>query len=105
MNVIWVVADTFRRDHMGAYGNPTIQNALPGCAGGQCGPVRPALFRRVPDHAHQGGPPDGALDHVLHGMAASACCRDHAGGDTGRPWPSHGGGGGHALLSQGRDEL
>ena len=25
MNVIWVVADSFRRDHMGAYGNPTIR--------------------------------------------------------------------------------
>ena len=25
MNVIWVVADTFRQDHMGAYGNPTIR--------------------------------------------------------------------------------
>ena len=25
MNVIWVVADTFRRDHIGAYGNPTIR--------------------------------------------------------------------------------
>ena len=24
MNVIWIVADTFRRDHVGAYGNPTI---------------------------------------------------------------------------------
>ena len=24
MNVIWVVADTFRRDHVGAYGNPAI---------------------------------------------------------------------------------
>ena len=25
MNIIWVVADTFRRDHIGAYGNPTIR--------------------------------------------------------------------------------
>ena len=25
MNVIWIVADTFRRDHVGAYGNPTIR--------------------------------------------------------------------------------
>ena len=25
MNVIWIVADTFRRDHIGAYGNPTIR--------------------------------------------------------------------------------
>ena len=25
MNVIWIVADTFRRDHLGAYGNPTIR--------------------------------------------------------------------------------
>ena len=25
MNVIWVVADTFRRDHIGAYGNSTIR--------------------------------------------------------------------------------
>ena len=25
MNVIWIVADTFRRDHIGAYGNRTIR--------------------------------------------------------------------------------
>ena len=25
MNVIWIVADTFRRDHLGAYGNGTIR--------------------------------------------------------------------------------
>jgi arylsulfatase A-like enzyme len=25
MNLIWIVADTFRRDHLGAYGNGTIQ--------------------------------------------------------------------------------
>ena len=25
MNVIWIVSDTFRRDHVGAYGNPTIR--------------------------------------------------------------------------------
>ena len=25
MNVIWIVADTLRRDHLGAYGNPTIR--------------------------------------------------------------------------------
>ena len=25
MNVIWIVADTFRRDHVGAYGNPAIR--------------------------------------------------------------------------------
>ena len=25
MNVIWIVADTFRRDHVGAYGNPSIR--------------------------------------------------------------------------------
>ena len=24
MNIIWIVADTFRRDHVGAYGNPNI---------------------------------------------------------------------------------
>ena len=25
MNVIWIVSDTFRRDHLGAYGNPNIR--------------------------------------------------------------------------------
>ena len=25
MNVIWIVSDTFRRDHLGAYGNPHIR--------------------------------------------------------------------------------
>ena len=25
MNLIWIVADTFRRDHIGAYGNTTIK--------------------------------------------------------------------------------
>ena len=29
-NVVVVVADTFRRDHMGAYGNPWIQTPAPG---------------------------------------------------------------------------
>ncbi len=24
MNIIWVIADTFRRDHLGCYGNPVI---------------------------------------------------------------------------------
>ena len=28
MNVIWIVSDSFRRDHLGAYGNGTIRNAL-----------------------------------------------------------------------------
>ena len=33
MNVIWIVADTFRRDHIGAYGNSTIRTpALDGLA-------------------------------------------------------------------------
>ena len=35
MNVIWIVADTFRRDHIGAYGNPTIRTpSLDGLAAG-----------------------------------------------------------------------
>ncbi len=25
MNVIWIVSDTLRRDHLGAYGNTTIE--------------------------------------------------------------------------------
>jgi len=25
MNVIWITADTFRKDHLGCYGNKTIQ--------------------------------------------------------------------------------
>ena len=25
MNVIWIVADTFRKDHLGAYGNSIIR--------------------------------------------------------------------------------
>ena len=33
MNVIWIVADTFRRDHLGAYGNRRIHTpALDGLA-------------------------------------------------------------------------
>ncbi len=28
MNVIWVVADTFRRDHLGAYGNDFIRTLV-----------------------------------------------------------------------------
>ena len=35
MNVIWIVADTFRRDHIGAYGNPTVRTpSLDGLAAG-----------------------------------------------------------------------
>ena len=34
MNVIWIVADTFRKDHLGAYGNPDIRTpALDAFAG------------------------------------------------------------------------
>ncbi len=25
MNVIWIIADTFRQDHLGCYGNKTIK--------------------------------------------------------------------------------
>ena len=28
MNVIWIVADTFRRDQLGAYGNPSIKTPV-----------------------------------------------------------------------------
>ena len=28
MNVIWIVSDSFRRDHLGAYGNSNIRTAL-----------------------------------------------------------------------------
>ena len=57
MNVIWVVADTFRRDHIGAYGNPTIRTPnLDALA------ARSIRFDRhysggFPTHAHQSRPP------------------------------------------------
>ena len=34
MNVIWIVADTFRQDHLGAYGKRSIRDAVAGRAGG-----------------------------------------------------------------------
>ena len=68
MNVVWIVADTFRRDHIGAYGNPTIRT--PSIDGLAAESVRfdNHYSAGFPDHAHPRGPPDGPLDHVLHGM-------------------------------------
>ena len=72
MNVIWIVADTFRRDHMGAYGNSTIHTpSLDALAAGAV-KFDASLFRRISNHAHPGGPSDWALDDVLHGVGAAA---------------------------------
>ena len=60
MNVIWIVADTFRQDHLGAYGKAEIQDAGPGRAGCEVHAVRAALRSRIPHHAHAGGPRHGA---------------------------------------------
>ena len=37
MNVIWIVADTLRRDHLGCYGNPSIRTPELGLSGGEIG--------------------------------------------------------------------
>ena len=39
MSVIWMVSDTFRRDHLGAYGNNLIPHTVFGRACGQRGEV------------------------------------------------------------------
>ena len=91
MNVIWIVSDTFRRDHVGAYGNQNIRTPSLGRAGGGSSQVRRLLLRRIPDNAHTGGPSDGALDDVFHGMGAASLRRYHTGRDTGSARPSHGG--------------
>ena len=105
MNVIWIVSDTFRRDHVGAYGNQNIRTPSLGRAGGGSSQVRRLLLRRIPDNAHTGGPSDGALDDVFHGMGAASLRRYHTGRDTGSARPSHGGFRSPPLLSQGRNEL
>ena len=79
MNVIWIVSDTFRRDHVGAYGNRWIHTPSIDALAARCGQVRLSLLSRIPDYAHAGGPPDGALDDVIHGMAASSHRCNHTG--------------------------
>ena len=39
MNVTWIVAGTFRRDHLGAYGNRTIRTPSLDAPAGRCSPV------------------------------------------------------------------
>ena len=74
MNVIWVVADTFRRDHIGAYGNPTIRTPSLDALAARSIRFDRHYFRRIPHHAHQSRPPDGSLDNVLHGLG-NPCLR------------------------------
>ena len=83
MNIIWVVADTFRRDHIGAYGNPTIRTpALDALAERS---VRfdghySAGFPTMPTRAdHQ----TGRWTMSFMGWEALPCRGDHPGGVAG----------------------
>ena len=72
MNIIWIVADTFRRDHIGAYGNPRIKT--PSLDALAASSVRfdshyAAGFPTMPTRADH---LTWALDHVLHGLGAAA---------------------------------
>ena len=83
MNVVWIVADTFRRDHIGAYGNPTIKTpSLDALAAGSVRFDRhySAGFPTMPTRA---GPSYRSLDDVLYGMGASTSRSNHSGGDPG----------------------
>ena len=105
MNVIWIVSDTFRRDHVGAYGNRWIRTPSLDALASEA--VRfdshySAGFPTMPTRAdHQTGRwtmsfmgweplPEGVTDS----------CRD-----PGRAGLSYRCIRGHSLLSQGRDEL
>ena len=83
MNVIWIVADTFRRDHVGAYGNPTIRTpSLDALAARSVRSTATMLPASRPCHASR--PSYGALDDVLHGLGAPACGgANHCGGAGG----------------------
>ena len=74
MNVIWIVADTFRRDHVGAYGNPTIRTPSLDALAARSVRFDGHYAAGIPDHAHPSRPSHRALDNVLHGVG-SLCLR------------------------------
>ena len=78
MNVIWIVADTFRRDHMGAYGNPTIRTPSLDALAGRS--VRfdghyAAGFPTMPTRADHPSRAAGTMSFM--GWEAPACGSDH----------------------------
>ena len=105
MNVIWIVADTFRRDHVGAYGNPTIRTpSLDALAArsvrfdGHYAAGFPTMPTRADHHtgrwtmSFMGWEPlPAGVDTIAEVLAGSRL--------------SYGGNGGYPLLSKGRNEL
>ena len=79
MNVIWIVSDTFRRDHVGAYGNRWIHTPSIDALAADAVRFDSHYSAGFPTMPHAGGPPDGALDDVIHGMAASSHRCNHTG--------------------------
>ena len=105
MNIVWIVADTFRRDHLGAYGNDHIRTPVLDALAAGGVPLRFPLRGRVPDHADQGRPLHRALDDVVHGMDAVLRRRDDAGQHPERQRHPHRSRRRHAVLLAPRLQL
>ena len=69
---IWIVSDTFRKDHIGAYGNTEIHTPSLDALAARSVRFDGPLLRGVSYHAHSGRPRNWALDHVLYGLGTSA---------------------------------
>ena len=72
MNVIWITADTFRRDQLGAYGNDVIHTPVLDALAAKRNPIRQPLRLRLPHDADACRPSHRSVDHVLHGMGRAA---------------------------------
>ncbi|MCE2502184.1 MAG: sulfatase-like hydrolase/transferase [Dehalococcoidia bacterium] len=94
--MIWIVAATFGRDHIGAYGNPTIRTPSPDALAGRA--IRfdrhySAGFPTMPTRAdHQTGR---WTMSFMGWKPLPSEATIHPGGDPGGQWLSHGGFGGH----------
>ena len=78
MNVIWIVSDTFRRDHVGAYGNRWIHTPSIDALAASSVRFDSHYSAGFPYYAHASGSPDRTLDDVIHGMATTSCRCYHA---------------------------
>ena len=105
MNVIWIVADTFRRDHVGAYGNPTIRTpSLDALAArsvrfdGHYAAGFPTMPTRADHHT-------GRWTMSFMGWEPLPAGVGYHSGGAGGSRLSYCGIGGYPLLSKGRNEL
>ena len=104
-NVVVIVSDTFRRDHLGAFGNTYIHTPHIDEFARLLGRLRPARDLIFPHHACKGGHPDRHLLLHLYGLGAFAPSRAHAAGASLRSRLFDHGRRGHTLLRQGRIRL